>query len=240
MNYWRVLSCWTRFIGRCVARENYKPRLQSLYKRAHRTCKWNCFWLTSQGDVCLRRQNILHAVWSNRRTQLMTPRLRQTQCCCCCCCWTDARRGHLLLPRQPRGHAHHTSTPPIAPVSVCVDRRAADSAVHQFTQSAHAPRRAAAPAQLAVSRYQHSIHGKLLSSPVYTIQPVVKRVVKPVIQRGLTTGWTNSGCSFNTVVKPVVWQPVWQPVVSCKRGITVYVGVHEHRYHQCTRVKKDD
>ena len=57
------------------------------------------------------------------------------------------------------------------------------------------------------------------SSPVYTIQPVVKPVVKsvwqpvvsciqpvvkPVVQHGLRTGWMNSGCSFNTVVIPVV------------------------------------
>jgi len=60
-----------------------------------------------------------------------------------------------------------------------------------------------------------------LSSPIYTIQPVLKSVVKPVWQTGWTTGcivYTN----IQPVVKPVVQpvhSPVWQPVVSCKRGI---------------------
>ena len=76
---------------------------------------------------------------------------------------------------------------------------------------------------------------RVSSSPVYTIQTVVKRVVKPVGQPGkclytgynrlsnpfdnrLTTGWMFV-YTIQPVVKPVV-QPVWQPVVSCKRGFT--------------------
>ena len=73
------------------------------------------------------------------------------------------------------------------------------------------------------------------SSPVYTIQPVVKPVVT-CCQTGCTTrfgnqlyrvglykhstGWQTAVSCIQPVVKPVI-QPDWQPAVSCKRGITV-------------------
>jgi len=68
-----------------------------------------------------------------------------------------------------------------------------------------------------------------LSSPVYTMQPVVKPVVKPVWQPGkmfvytiqpavkpvVKPIWQTAVSCIHPVVKPVVkpvWQPVWQPV----------------------------
>jgi len=61
-----------------------------------------------------------------------------------------------------------------------------------------------------------------LSSPVYTIQPVVNRLSNGFDSRlnvciHDTTGLT-TGCIVHTNIQPVVkpvWQPVWQPAVSC-------------------------
>jgi len=86
----------------------------------------------------------------------------------------------------------------------------------------------------------------VLLNPVYTIQPVVKRVWQPAVSCKQTSKqlsnrlsnrlwqpvwqpcWTNSHCSFNGLSNRVV-QPVWQPAVytiqpfcqtGCQTGLT--------------------
>jgi len=70
--------------------------------------------------MCLRlrgrrgKQDVLACQVSDR--DFMTLSLHGTKCCCCC--WMAE---HLSLSWQPRGRAHRTSVPPIAPVCGGVD-----------------------------------------------------------------------------------------------------------------------